>query len=109
MEWVLYLVSNLNGDTSFLSIPAPSNEPLPLSEDPPGVNVGDQDHHGQVKPVEEEIIFDGNIDDLHQVQIVEQDLAEVNMQALEEHDEVQNTVKSLVTYLPRGLYSSLFR
>ena len=99
MEWVLYLVSNLNGDTSFLSIPAPSNEPLPLSEDPPGVNVGDQDHHGQVKPVEEEIIFDGNIDDLHQV----------NMQALEEHDEVQNTVKSLVIYLPRSLYSSLFR
>ena len=99
MEWVLYLVSNLNGDTSFLSIPAPSNEPLPLSEDPPGVNVGDQDHHGQVKPVEEEVIFDGNIDDLHQV----------NMQALEEHDEVQNTVKSLVIYLPRGLYSSLFR
>ena len=99
MEWVLYLVSNLNGDTSFLSIPAPSNEPLPLSEDPPGVNVGDQDHHGQVKPVEEEVIFDGNIDDLHQV----------NMQALEEHDEVQNTVKSLVIYLPRSLYSSLFR
>ena len=99
MEWVLYLVSNLNGDTSFLSIPAPSNEPLPLSEDPPGVNVGDQDHHGQVKPVEEEVIFDGNIDDLHQV----------NMQALEEHDEVQNTVKSLVIYLPRLLYSSLFR
>ena len=59
MEWVLYLVSNLN---------------------------------------------------LHQVQIVEQeDLAEVNMKALEEHDEVQNTVKSLVIYLPRGLYSSLFR
>ena len=97
MEWVLYLVSNLNGDTSFLSIPAPSNEPLPLSEDPPGVNVGDQDHHGQVKPVEEEVIFDGNIDDLHQV----------NMQALEEHDELQNTVKSLVIYLPRSLYSSL--
>ena len=89
MEWVLYLVSNLNGDASFLSIPAPSNEPLPLSEDPPGVNVGNQDHHGQVKPVEEEIIFDGNIDDLHQV----------NMQALEEHDEVQNTVKSLVICL----------
>ena len=107
MEWVLYLVSNLNGDPSFLSIPAPSNEPLPLSEDPPGVNVGAQDHHGQV---EEEVIFDGNIDDLHQVQIVEQeDLAEVNMKALEEHDEVQNTVKSLVIYLPRGLYSSLFR
>ena len=40
---------------------------------------------------------------------MEQDLAEVNMQALEEHDEVQNTVKSLVIYLPRGLYSSLFR
>ena len=89
MEWVLYLVSNLNGDTSFLSIPAPSNEPLPLSEDPPGVNVGAQDHHGQV---EEEVIFDGNIDDLHQVQIVEQeDLAEVNMQALEEHDEVHRS------------------
>ena len=52
MEWVLYLVSNLN-----------------------------QDHIGQV---EEEVIFDGNIDDLHQVQIVEQeDLAEVNRQALE--------------------------
>ena len=97
MEWVLYLVSNLNGDTSFLSIPAPSNETLPLLEDPPGVNVGAQDHHGQV---EEEVIFDGNIDDLHQVQIVEQeDLAEVNMQALEEHDEVQNTVKSLVICL----------
>ena len=106
MEWVLYLVSNLNGDTSFLSIPAPSNEPLPLSEDPPGVNVGAQDHHGQV---EEEVIFDGNIDDLHQVQIVEQeDLAEVNRQALEVQVEVQNTVKSLVIYLPRGLYSSLF-
>ena len=64
MEWVLYLVSNLN-----------------------------QDHIGQV---EEEVIFDGNIDDLHQVQIVEQeDLAEVNRQALE----VQNTVKSLVICL----------
>ena len=97
MEWVLYLVSNLNGDTSFLSIPAPSNEPLPLSEDPPGVNVGAQDHHGQV---EEEVIFDGNIDDLHQVQIVEQeDLAEVNRQALEVQVEVQNTVKSLVICL----------
>ena len=97
MEWVLYLVSNLNGDASFLSIPAPSNEPLPLSEDPPGVNVGAQDHIGQV---EEEVIFDGNIDDLHQVQIVEQeDLAEVNRQALEVQVEVQNTVKSLVICL----------
>ena len=95
MEWVLYLVSNLNGDTSFLSIPSPSNEPL--SEDQPGVNVGAQDHIGQV---EEEVIFDGNIDDLHQVQIVEQeDLAEVNRQALEVQVEVQNTVKSLVICL----------
>ena len=100
MEWVLYLVSNLNGDASFLSIPAPSNYPLPLIEDPPDVNAGAPDHHGQhgVAQVNEEVIFDGNIDDLHQVVVVEQeDVGEVNKQALEEHDAVQNMVRSLVS------------
>ena len=97
MEWVLYLVSNLNGDTSFLSIPAPSNNPLPLIEDPPGVNAGAPDQHGQhhTAQVNEEVIFDGSLDDLHQVVVVEQeDDTEVNKQALEEHDEVQNMVIS---------------
>ena len=98
MEWVLYLVSNLNGDASFLSIPAPSNYPLSLSEDPPGVSAGAPDHHDQhhTTQVAEEVIFNGNIDDLHQVVVVEQDLAEVDKQALEKHHEVQNMVISLV-------------
>ena len=97
MEWVLYLVSNLNGDASVLSIPAPSNYPLPLIEDPPDVNAGAPDQHG-VAQVNEEVIFDGNIDDLHQVVVVEQeDVGEVNKQALEEHDAVQNMVRSLVS------------
>lgn len=101
MEWVLYLVTNLNGDASFLSIPAPSNHPLTLSGDPPGVNAGVLDHHGQrdTAKVDEEVIFDGNLEDLHQVVIVEQeDLAETNKQALEEHDVVHNMVISLVTH-----------
>ena len=88
MEWVLYLVSNLNGDASFLSIPAPY--PLPL-DDPPDVNAVAQDHHAQVA---EEVIFDGNLDDLQQVVVVEQDdLAEVE----KEHAELQTMVISLVT------------
>ena len=91
MEWVLYLVSNLNGDASFLSIPAPY--PLPL-DDPPDVNAVALDHHAQhhTAQVAEEVIFDGNIDDLQQVVVVEQeDLAEVE----KKHDEVQNMVISL--------------
>ena len=101
MEWVLYLVSNLNGDASFLSIPAPY--PLPL-DDPPDVNAVALDHHAQhhTAQVAEEVIFDGNIDDLQQVVVVEQeDLAEVE----KKHDEVQNMVISLslvTTHKHRG-------
>ena len=103
MEWVLYLVSNLNGDASFLSIPAPSNYPLPL-EDPPDVNAVAPDHraHHHTAQVAEEVIFDGNLDDLQQVVVVEQDdLAEVE----KKHDEVQNMVISLslvTTHKHRG-------
>ena len=53
MEWVLYIVTNLNGDSSFLTMPAPSIDLLPLSKDPPsGEQVGD------------DVIFDGSLDDL---------------------------------------------
>ena len=53
MEWVLYIVTNLNGDSSFLTMPAPSIDLLPLSKDPPsGEQVGD------------DVIFDGSLEDL---------------------------------------------
>ena len=95
MEWVLYLVSNLNGDASFLSIPAPSNYQMP-QEDPPDVDAVAPDHHAHhhTAQVAEEVIFDGNLDDLQQVVVVEQDdLAEVE----QKHAELQNMVISLVT------------
>lgn len=63
MEWLLYMVTNLNGDSSFLTIPAPSIDLLPHSKDPPsGESAGPSDDHGQ--QVDEEVIFDGNLDDL---------------------------------------------
>ena len=98
MEWVLYLVSNLNGDASFLSIPPPTNSHLPLLEDSTGVNAGAPDHHDQdhTAKVDEEVIFDGNLDDLHQVVVVEQEDLEVDKQELEKHDELQSMVISIV-------------
>ena len=63
MEWVLYMVTNLNGDSSFLTIPAPSIATLPLSKDPPSVeSAGNSDDLGQ--QVGGEVIFDGNLEDL---------------------------------------------
>ena len=63
MEWVLYMVTNLNGDSSFLTIPAPSIATLPLSKDPPSVESADNsDDLGQ--QVGGEVIFDGNLEDL---------------------------------------------
>ena len=53
MEWVLYIVTNLNGDSSFLTMPAPSIDLLPLSKDlPSSEQVGD------------DVIFDGSLEDL---------------------------------------------
>ena len=63
MEWLLYMVTNLNGDSSFFTIPAPSIDSLPLSKDPPsGESARPSDDHGQ--QVGEEVVFDGNLDDL---------------------------------------------
>ena len=63
MEWVLYMVTNLNGDSSFLTTPAPSIATLPLSKDPPSVeSAGNSDDLG--KQVGDEVIFDGNVEDL---------------------------------------------
>ena len=63
MEWLLYMVTNLNGDSSFLTIPAPSIDLLPLSKDPPsGESARPSDDQGQ--QVGEEVVFDGNLDDL---------------------------------------------
>ena len=103
MEWVLYLVSNLNGDASFLTISAPTAHSLPFSKDPPSGDIaGTSDHHGQHPQVDEEVIYDGNLVDLVggtlQVamkpveQVVVKDLGGVNVQATEEHDEVQDIV-----------------
>ena len=57
------MVTNLNGDSSFLTIPAPSIATLPLSKDPPFVeSAGNSDDLGQ--QVGGEVIFDGNLEDL---------------------------------------------
>ena len=103
MEWLLYLVTNLNGDASFLTIPAPTAHSLPCSKDPPfGDIAGTSDHHVQHLQVDEEVIFDGNLVDLVggtlQVamkpveQVVVEDTGGVNVQATEEHNEVQDVV-----------------
>ena len=64
MEWLLYMVTNLNGDSSFLTIPAPFFfDLLPLSKDlPSGESARPSDDQGQ--QVGEEVVFDGNLDDL---------------------------------------------
>ena len=84
MEWLLYMVTNLNGDSSFLTIPALSIDLLPLSKDPPSAESGGtSDDHGQ--QVGEEVIYDGNLDDLVGGTLH-------NTMEPVKHDEVQNMV-----------------
>ena len=60
MEWVVYIFENLHGDSSCLDLTTSLIASPPLSNDP----VPGDDVDPSTQPGHEEVLFDGNLNDI---------------------------------------------